>query len=65
MSYCGRCGGFYNEQCPHWPPCSPAESPYRQAVLIPAWIVWVALISAAVSVAGMVANFMLAVSVHR
>jgi hypothetical protein len=23
---CGPCGGFYNEKCPHWPACRPAET---------------------------------------
>lgn len=26
--YCGRCGGFYNQACTHWPLCAPAPNPY-------------------------------------
>lgn len=28
MSYCGTCGGFYNESCTHWPMCKPAPNPH-------------------------------------
>jgi hypothetical protein len=24
---CGLCGSFYNQQCTHWPSCSPAPDP--------------------------------------
>jgi len=26
---CSSCGGFYNEQCPHWPKCQPDDTPIQ------------------------------------
>lgn len=32
---CGRCGGFYNQACPHWPQCTPWQESEAEA-----WIDW-------------------------
>jgi hypothetical protein len=31
---CGTCGGFYNDQCPHWPRCSPSMETRIHRVIV-------------------------------